>query len=345
MLTAISGAVTVPVPARHHDNVAAAVDRAFPQRAGDIAHRNSTSIGNRSARAIRPVIDQRHGESRRTVGSATASFWPNGRHPVGAGVALSDPSDRKGPNVPAALPPSSRVPGSPPPISTPAFVRFKAPRNGSLAPPEPAAAVTGAFSSPRWRLAGRQHSGLALEWWPHGLTPMTPSENRAMNDPPPHDKPDRLRMVDVSDKPVTQRRASAEAVLVVGDAVMEAIRTGTTPKGNVYEAARLAGMMAAKRTAALIPLCHVLSLDHVDVEFEPGADSIRIVASASTRAPTGAEMEALVAAAVAGLTLYDMLKPLSRSMVLQGVRLLAKSGGRSGDYRAATHPNDEGARG
>jgi cyclic pyranopterin phosphate synthase len=165
-----------------------------------------------------------------------------------------------------------------------------------------------------------------------------------MNDSAPLDKQDRLRMVDVGGKPVTQRRASAEAVLVVGDAVMEAIRAGTTPKGNVYEAARLAGMMAAKRTAELLPLCHVLSLDHVDVDFKPGVDRIRIVASASTRAPTGVEMEALVAAAVAGLTLYDMLKPLSRSMVLQGIRLLAKSGGRSGDHRAPTQPKDEGAR-
>lgn len=144
----------------------------------------------------------------------------------------------------------------------------------------------------------------------------------------------RVRMVDVGDKPVTHRRAVAEAILVTGEQVMAAIRQGKTPKGNVYETARLAGIMAAKRTATLVPLCHVLPLDHVSVDFEPGEDRIRVVASATTRASTGVEMEALIAATVAGLTLYDMLKALSHSMVLQQVRLLAKSGGRSGDYLA-----------
>ena len=142
-------------------------------------------------------------------------------------------------------------------------------------------------------------------------------------------------MVDVGQKAVTSRRAVAEAILVTGKEVMTAVRQGQTPKGNVYETARLAGIMAAKRTAALIPLCHPLSLDHVSVDFEPGDDRIRVVATASTRASTGVEMEALTAAAVAGLTLYDMLKALSRSMVLQQVRLLAKSGGAAGDYRAS----------
>lgn len=142
------------------------------------------------------------------------------------------------------------------------------------------------------------------------------------------------RMVDVGAKPPTARRAVAEAVLVTGTGVMAAVRTGTVPKGNVYEVARIAGIMAAKGTAGLIPLCHALPLDHVAVDFEPGDDRIVIRAEASTRAATGVEMEALTAAAVAGLTLYDMLKALSRSMVLEGVRLLAKSGGRSGDYTA-----------
>ena len=150
----------------------------------------------------------------------------------------------------------------------------------------------------------------------------------------------KARMVNVGDKPVTLRRAVAEAVLVTGDEVMTAIRQGKTPKGNVYETARLAGIMAAKQTAALIPLCHGLPLDHVSVDFEPGGDRIRIIAAASTRAATGVEMEALTAAAVAGLTLYDMLKALSRSMTLAQVRLLAKSGGRSGDYRAPEYEGE-----
>jgi len=148
------------------------------------------------------------------------------------------------------------------------------------------------------------------------------------------DKDGKPRMVDVGEKPVTQRRAVAEAVLLTGKEVMAAVREEKTPKGNIFETARLAGIMAAKRTADLIPLCHSLVLDHATVDFEPGEDRIRIVATASTRASTGVEMEALTAAAVAGLTLYDMLKALTHTMVLQRVRLLSKSGGRSGEYRA-----------
>ncbi len=155
-----------------------------------------------------------------------------------------------------------------------------------------------------------------------------------MSEPTHLDEHGRLRMVDVGEKPATLRRASAEAHLIVGDAVMAAIRDGNVPKGNIYEAARLAGIMAAKKTAELIPLCHVLPLDHVAVDFTPGADRIQIVATAATRGPTGVEMEALVAASVAGLTLFDMLKSLSHTLTLTGVRLLAKSGGRSGDYVA-----------
>ncbi len=145
----------------------------------------------------------------------------------------------------------------------------------------------------------------------------------------------RVRMVDVGHKKATSRRATAEACVHVGAAVMEVIRSGRTPKGNVYETARLAGIMAAKRTGELIPLCHNLALDHVDVAFEPDEERIRIVATAATRAATGVEMEALTAAAVAGLTLYDMLKAISHDMVIGGVRLLEKSGGASGHYQAS----------
>jgi len=148
----------------------------------------------------------------------------------------------------------------------------------------------------------------------------------------------RVRMVDVGGKPVTRRRAVAVGTLRVGPQVMAVVRDGRTPKGNVYEAARLAGIMAAKRTAELVPLCHTLSLDHVTVEFEPGDEAIAIRAEAVTRAATGVEMEALTAVAVAGLTLIDMLKALSRTMVLEGIRLTAKSGGRSGDWQAGEDP-------
>lgn len=142
------------------------------------------------------------------------------------------------------------------------------------------------------------------------------------------------RMVDVTAKPVTTRKAVAQGVLVVGEKVMTAIREGRTPKGNVYETARLAGIMAAKRTAELIPLCHPLPLGHVAVNFHAGSDRITIRSEAATDARTGVEMEALTAVAVAGLTLYDMLKALSKNMVLSEVRLLAKSGGTSGEWRA-----------
>ncbi len=141
-------------------------------------------------------------------------------------------------------------------------------------------------------------------------------------------------MVDVGAKPVTRRRAEAEGVLIVGEEVMAAVREGRTPKGNVFEAARLAGIMAAKRTSELIPLCHPLPLDTVSVAFAPGADRITVRAEAVATARTGVEMEALTAVSVAALTLYDMLKALSKGMVVTGVRLLAKSGGASGEWRA-----------
>ena len=176
---------------------------------------------------------------------------------------------------------------------------------------------------------------------PMNETPQSPGGNPKPPMPLSHlDDQGRARMVDVGDKPITHRRAVAEALLETGPEIMTAIRQGETPKGNVYETARLAGIMAAKRTAELIPLCHVLPLDHVSVDFEAGTDRIRVVATASTRASTGVEMEALTAAAVAGLTLYDMLKALGHSMILQRVRLLEKSGGRSGVYRAEGHQGE-----
>jgi cyclic pyranopterin phosphate synthase len=129
-------------------------------------------------------------------------------------------------------------------------------------------------------------------------------------------------------------RVVAEAILRFPPGVAAAIRDGSTPKGNIYEAARLAGILAAKRTGELIPLCHTLPLSHVAVDFETATDHIRVTASARTTARTGVEMEALVAGSVAALTLYDMLKALDHDMVIEGVRLLEKSGGKSGEYHA-----------
>ena len=156
-----------------------------------------------------------------------------------------------------------------------------------------------------------------------------------MNEMTHLDENGRVRMVDVGNKPVTHRRALAEAVLVAGAKVMQAVRAGATPKGNVFECARIAGIIAAKRTSELIPLCHSLALDDVAIDFETGEDRIRVIACVTAQAATGVEMEALTAASVAALTLYDMLKALSRAMVITSVRLLEKSGGQHGDYVAA----------
>ncbi len=142
------------------------------------------------------------------------------------------------------------------------------------------------------------------------------------------------RMVDVSSKPATDRRATARAKLLVSKPTLDLIRSGKTPKGDVLGAARVAGIMAAKRTPDLIPLTHPLPLSHASVELTYEKDGIAIEATVGTTAPTGVEMEALTAVTVAGLTLYDMLKSIERGARLTDVRLVAKSGGRSGDYRA-----------
>jgi len=142
------------------------------------------------------------------------------------------------------------------------------------------------------------------------------------------------RMVDVSQKPATDRRATARGKLLVSKATLDVVRSGKTPKGDVLGAARIAGIMAAKRTPDLIPLTHPLPISHASVELTFEKDGIAIEATVGTTAPTGVEMEALTAVTVAGLTLYDMLKSIERGARLTDVRLVAKSGGRSGDYRA-----------
>jgi cyclic pyranopterin phosphate synthase len=139
-------------------------------------------------------------------------------------------------------------------------------------------------------------------------------------------------MVDVGGKPVTARTAVATAFVSMSAETVAAVRRRRTPKGDALEPARLAGIMAAKRTSELIPLCHPLPLNHVEIDMDIRDDGVAIMASASTDARTGVEMEALTAVAVAALTLYDMCKAIDKAMVIRDVRLESKSGGTSGDY-------------
>jgi cyclic pyranopterin monophosphate synthase len=138
------------------------------------------------------------------------------------------------------------------------------------------------------------------------------------------------RMVDVSGKSETRRTARAHAFLRVSQAALE--KLPENPKGNPLEVARIAGIMAAKRTSELIPLCHSLPLSHADVDVTVEPEGVRIVTTATTSAQTGVEMEALTAASVAALTVYDMLKALDKRIEIQDVYLLEKTGGKSGDF-------------
>jgi cyclic pyranopterin phosphate synthase len=144
------------------------------------------------------------------------------------------------------------------------------------------------------------------------------------------------RMVDVSEKAVTSRLAVAEGFVSMMPQTLEMILDGTAPKGDVIATARIAGITGAKKTAELIPLCHPLALAQVTVDFTPSRDpcGIRVEATAKVDGKTGVEMEALTAVTVACLTLYDMCKAVDRAMSLGGIRLVEKTGGRSGDYRA-----------
>jgi cyclic pyranopterin phosphate synthase len=142
----------------------------------------------------------------------------------------------------------------------------------------------------------------------------------------------RARMVDVGDKDVTDRRAVAHAVVRMSPETAAAVARGDAPKGDVVSTARIAGIQAAKRTAELIPLCHPLPLAFADVRIEVGDDRVEIEAEARTSAQTGVEMEALTAASVAALTVYDMVKGLERGVEIAEVVLLEKTGGRS-DWR------------
>lgn len=155
-----------------------------------------------------------------------------------------------------------------------------------------------------------------------------------MNDLTHLDESGAARMVDVGGKPETARSAIATGRIRMKPGALAALTSGDSPKGDVFAAARIAGIMAAKMTGELIPLCHPLALDAAALEFTVEDNAIRVTATASLVGRTGVEMEAMTAASIALLTLYDMGKALDRGMVIEGVRLLAKSGGKSGDWRA-----------
>ncbi len=165
-----------------------------------------------------------------------------------------------------------------------------------------------------------------------------------MSDQPPQlthlDSAGSARMVDVGAKPATERRAVARAVIRVSRATAEAVLAGDAPKGDVLGVARIAGIQAAKRTSELIPLCHPLALSFIGVEgsIDVDAGEIRLTAQARTTGPTGVEMEALTAASIAALTIYDMVKGIERGVEIAEVVLVEKSGGKSGDWRRSAAP-------
>jgi len=154
------------------------------------------------------------------------------------------------------------------------------------------------------------------------------------------DEQGRVRMVDVTDKPPTAREAVAQAVVFMKGETFDKIRDHAVKKGNVLETARIAGILGAKKTAELIPLCHPLNISHVQIDFhpDPSAGAIRIEARVKIKDQTGVEMEALTAVSIAALTLYDMCKSYDREMTITDVCLVEKSGGKSGSFRRGNKP-------
>jgi cyclic pyranopterin phosphate synthase len=150
------------------------------------------------------------------------------------------------------------------------------------------------------------------------------------------DKEGRAHMVDVSSKAETTRQATASALVQMSAIVIEKIRDQKLPKGNPFETARIAGILAAKQTANLIPLCHPLPISHADVQLELTDCGIYITATVSTRAATGVEMEALTAVSLAALTIYDMCKAVDKTITITNIQLESKTGGKSGDWKRET---------
>jgi cyclic pyranopterin phosphate synthase len=153
-----------------------------------------------------------------------------------------------------------------------------------------------------------------------------------------------VRMVDVSAKPLTTRTAVAHALVRMTPLVVQAVKRLKVPKGNPLEVARIAGIAAAKRTSEWIPLCHPLLLTHVDVTTSVCQTGVEVRSTVTTTAPTGVEMEALVAVSAAALTVYDMCKALDKNMEITDIVLVEKTGGKSGDYRRAAMPGSSGAK-
>ena len=149
-------------------------------------------------------------------------------------------------------------------------------------------------------------------------------------------------MVDTSDKPATARQAVASARVLMSKETLGAVREHRTPKGDPLEIARISGITAAKKTSDLIPLCHQIPLTHVALEFRTREDGIEITATAATSARTGVEMEAMTAASVAALTIYDMTKALDKAIEIRQVHLVEKSGGKSGTYRRSSDQSGTG---
>lgn len=150
-------------------------------------------------------------------------------------------------------------------------------------------------------------------------------------------------MVDVSSKAPTERTATAEARVVISEEAFKQVMDGTLPKGDVVATARIAGIMGAKKTPELIPLCHPLAITHAGIEIVPLPDgrTLQVTSTAKTTGQTGVEMEALTAAAIAALTIYDMVKAVDKWAVIESIRLLTKSGGKSGSYQAPQQPTEE----
>jgi len=153
------------------------------------------------------------------------------------------------------------------------------------------------------------------------------------------------RMVDVSSKPATERVAVAAGFVRMSAATLDLVLSGNAKKGDVLGAARIAGIMAAKKTHELIPLCHPLAITRAEIEITPDAGGLTVQATVKVMGQTGVEMEALTAVAIACLTVYDMVKAVERGVTIEGIRLLEKSGGKSGDYRADAAASPAGGRG
>ena len=145
-----------------------------------------------------------------------------------------------------------------------------------------------------------------------------------------------MKMVDISEKDTSEREAIVEGLVFLGPEVVLAIKEKQIPKGDVLEASKLAGILAAKKTPSLIPLCHPIPIDYVDIDFSLGEKEIRIRTIVRGRAKTGVEMEAFTATAVAALNIYDMCKPLDKEITISEIKLLRKKGGKSGDYKRKT---------